>query len=168
MLRNTGRYLSILQYHQGGIWLAWSLFSSRTTISGCPATDSIAPTDLHIILCVWDFMKRQGFKEAYIHRSSVLSYSMCSFGTTFQLCASVFRRIGAVNKNWIVISGFLFSVGSSSRAAGQPKLLVRTATFASSTRCFSVRFGRGESMLENESKTVWGSLYHSGNIFTPT
>lgn len=46
MLRNTSRYLPIMQYHQGGVWLATNLFCSRRM------TPNITPRSLRTIFSI--------------------------------------------------------------------------------------------------------------------
>lgn len=97
MLRNTGiTYLTIMQYQQGGVWLAPDLFCSRTLTPKHPAMiikdyllhkeeqevlevmarppHALISTSLHDMKM--DYMKR-GFEEVYTHRRSVVSSPRC-------------------------------------------------------------------------------------------
>lgn len=71
MLRNTSGYLSIMQYHQGDVWLAPNLFCSRTT------TPNIQPMSLRTTFSVKKNKKswkwRYGLHRAQISTSSSLS-----------------------------------------------------------------------------------------------
>lgn len=102
-MRHTSTYLSIMQYHQGGVWSAPNLIWTRTpytqpmslrTIFTIKKTkeswkwgsDGLAPTkpwSQHHQVCLGLHKETGGFEPVYIHRSSVVSSKI--FGTTYLL-----------------------------------------------------------------------------------
>lgn len=82
-VRNTSRYISIMQYHKGGIYLAPNLFCSRKTTSK-NTTMSLRTVmvrfpqspDLNIIH-ISDYKETEGFEPDCIHRKSVDSSPRC-------------------------------------------------------------------------------------------
>lgn len=132
MLRNTGRYFSIMEYLQGGIWLdlQQNNHPKRTTnviknYLQCWEVLEVMvwPWQTHVNLniseSVWDYKKRQ--KELRQPTSTdlwlVLQGVWCNLPAKFiqKLCVSVPRRIGAGlqvkgghTKYWLDLSIYLF------------------------------------------------------------